>query len=140
MDETNDQQPPRRIGGKRPGAGRPPGQPNALTAQLREALITGAVNSDYGKDPEHPDQPGSLERFMVTLANRNIGLFCGLFGKSIPRHIETQSKATLDVTYRSMEEVRLAMIEAGMAPKMIEQIESYLPINEMKKPHDDESN
>jgi hypothetical protein len=132
-------------GGVRPGAGRPPGQPNALTAQLREALIAGAINSKYGKDDEHPD--GDLVTFFTNLANEHIGLFCSLFGKSIPKFIQTQSDNTLNVTYRSIEEVKLAMEQAGMSIKQIAQLEAMLPVNDMKieesteeteTPHDDE--
>jgi hypothetical protein len=132
-------------GGVRPGAGRPPGQPNALTAQLREALMAGAINSKYGKDDEHPE--GDLVTFFTNLANEHIGLFCSLFGKSIPKFIQTQSDNTLNVTYRSIEEVKLAMEQAGMSIKQIAQLEAMLPVNDMKieepteeteTPHDDE--
>jgi hypothetical protein len=129
-------------GGVRPGAGRPPGQPNALTAQLREALMAGAINSKYGKDDEHPN--GDLVVFFTNLANEHIGLFCSLFGKSIPKFIQTQSDSTLSVTYQSMEEVRSAMQASGLTLRQISQIEACLPVNEMKiedhteEPHDDE--
>jgi hypothetical protein len=116
-------------GGVRPGAGRPPGQPNALTAQLREALIAGAINSKYGKDDEHPN--GDLVVFFTNLANEHIGLFCSLFGKSIPRHIQTQSNASLNVIYQTTEQVKQAMIEAGLTVKQINQIESMLPVGDV---------
>ena len=117
-------------GGVRPGAGRPAGQPNALTAQLREALIAGAINSKYGKDDEHPD--GDLVTFFTNLANEHIGLFCSLFGKSIPKFMQTQSDTSLNVTYRNIEEVKLAMEQAGMSSKQIAQLEAMLPVNDMR--------
>jgi hypothetical protein len=119
-------------GGARPGAGRKPNIPNNLTRELREAIVYAARNCEYGRDPEHPDQPGSLERFFVTLADRNMSLFCMLLSKGIPKYIESQSTATLDITtYQTIDQVKQAMIEAGMAPKMIEQLESMLPVGDI---------
>ena len=107
--------------------------------------MAGAINSKYGKDDEHPE--GDLVTFFTNLANEHIGLFCSLFGKSIPKFIQTQSDTTLNVTYRSIEEVKLAMEQAGMSIKQIAQLEAMLPVNDMKiedpteeteTPHDDE--
>ena len=107
--------------------------------------MAGAINSKYGKDDEHPE--GDLVTFFTNLANEHIGLFCSLFGKSIPKFIQTQSDNTLNVTYRSIEEVKLAMEQAGMSIKQIAQLEAMLPVNDMKieesteeteTPHDDE--
>jgi hypothetical protein len=36
---------------------------------LLEAMIAGALNSDHAKDPDRPDDPGTLERFMAKIAN-----------------------------------------------------------------------
>ena len=118
-------------GGWRPGAGRPPNVPNNITRELREAIVYAARNCEYGRDPEHPNEPGSLERFFITLADRNMSLFCMLLSKGIPKIIESQSTATLDVTYRTTEQVKEAMVAAGMAPKMIEQLEAILPVGDV---------
>jgi hypothetical protein len=36
---------------------------------LREALFFGAVNNKHAKNPDHPDEPGSIERVMTHCAN-----------------------------------------------------------------------
>ncbi len=119
-EELEPEERPRTWGGRRPGAGRPPGRIDQRPRELREAMIDGANNSDYGKDPEHPDQPGDLERFFTTLANNNIGIYCMLFGKLIHRHIYTQSEVRAEVTYQSVDDVKRALEEAGMPIKQIE--------------------
>ena len=92
--------------------------------------MAGAINSKYGKDDEHPE--GDLVTFFTNLANEHIGLFCSLFGKSIPKFIQTQSDTTLNVTYRSIEEVKLAMQASGLTLRQISQIEAMLPVNDMR--------
>jgi hypothetical protein len=131
-------------GGPRPGAGRKPNIPNNYTREIRDAIVYAARNCEFGRDPAHPDQPGSLERFFVTLADRNMSLFCMLFSKGIPKIIESQSTATVDITYQSYEtidQVKEAMIQAGMAPNTISAIQSMLPVgieDHTEEPHDDE--
>jgi len=117
---------PSKHGGPRPGAGRPPGQPNTLTAEWREALIAAAKNSKYGRDPDNPDAPGDLVRFLTTLADNNIGLFTSLVAKSIPKFIESQSKMNVDLTYHTVDEVKRAM-EQVFSLQQIAQLESMLP-------------
>jgi hypothetical protein len=116
-----------KLGGWRPGAGRKPNIPNNLTRELREAIIYGAREGNLGRDPEHPELPGTLERFFVNLCNDHLSLFCGLLSKGIPKLIESQSTATLDISYRTTEQVKEAMVASGMAPKFIEQLEAILP-------------
>ena len=76
-------------GGYRPGAGRPRGSVfdgGPSPKVLREAMIAGATNSKWAKDPEHPERPGTLENFFRNVAEENIGVFCSLFARLIPRH------------------------------------------------------
>jgi hypothetical protein len=133
-------------GGPRPGAGRPKGSVDSRPREIREAMIQGAINSDYGKDPDHPEREGDLVRFFTNMANKNLDLFGAMLMKLIPRQISTQSEATIDigVVYRSVDEVRHAMEDAGMSTKQIEAIQAMLPGTETEKPaiddeaHDDE--
>lgn len=48
-------------------------------------------------------------------------------------------ESTVNITYRSLAEVRAAMLDAGMSPKQIEAIASTLDVIEDEKPeaHDD---
>ena len=56
-----------------------------------DAIISGAENSRWGRDPAHPTAPGSLQRFMTSLANEHPAAFLALFKKLIPNTIETES-------------------------------------------------
>ena len=71
-EELEPEEQPRNWGGRRPGAGRKPHSSPGATQDLRNAMMNGARNSDYGKDPAYPNQPGDLERFFTTLANNNL--------------------------------------------------------------------
>ena len=122
---------PRNWGGKRQGAGRKPLIPNDYTREIREAMFAAAENSEYGKDPSNPNAPGNLTRFFTTLANNNIGVFCMLFGKMIPRQIHTQSEGTVEVTYQSVDDVKRALEAAGMPLKLIEQLAAMLPVDDV---------
>jgi hypothetical protein len=113
-----------------PGAGRPLGALNKLTKDLKQAMLDGAVSSDYACDPDNEDAPGSLTQYMKTVANKHPELFFQAVSKLIPREIKThlQQDTTIDVTYRTTEEVKTAMIDAGMSRKQIEMIEAMLPV------------
>ena len=119
-------------GGAGPGAGRPRGSVfdgGPSPKILREAMIEGAVNSKWAKDPADPDAPGTLEMIFRNIAKSNIGVFCSLFARLIPRHTTVQNETSIDIstTYRSTAEVKEAMLGAGMSVKQIAQLESLLP-------------
>ena len=123
-------------GGRREGAGRPRGIMNDTglsPKNIREAMIQGAINSKYGKDPDHPDQPNSLVNFFKNVAEENLAAFCTLFGKILPRHVHTQTESTIgvDVVYRTVDEVKRAMLDAGMTPQQIEYLEKMLPVSDV---------
>ena len=113
-----------------PGAGRPPGALNKITKDLKEALLNGAVFSDYAKDNTDPDAPGTLTQYCITVANKHPELFFQAIAKLIPKEIRThlQQDTTIDVTYRTTAEVKTAMADAGMSQKQIEMIEAMLPV------------
>ena len=117
-------------GGARPGSGRPRGSMNDTgisPRDLRAAVIEAAKNCKYGLDPADPDQPGSLTRFFIGVANEHPVAFCNLFSKLIPRHVYTQTETTVDIQYRTVDEVKEAMADAGWTPQQIETIQSMLP-------------
>lgn len=64
---------------------------------LREAILEAAKNSKYGKDPEHPDRPGSLTRFFTSIADQNIAVFCLLLGQLI--QADTQTDESVEPQY-----------------------------------------
>ena len=47
---------------------------NRVTKDIKEALISGAISSDYAHDPDN-DAPNSLTTYMRTVANRHPELF-----------------------------------------------------------------
>jgi hypothetical protein len=123
-------------GGYRPGAGRPKGSMNDTgisPRELRIAMIEGAKNSRFGKDPNNPDAPGTLVNFFTNIASEYPAAFCTLFGKLIPRHVNmtTEQDTTINVTYRSVAEVKDAMLAHGMTSLQIEQLEAMLPTSDV---------
>ena len=143
----SDEEPKRKL--KRPpmpGAGRPLGARNQFTKDLKQAMLDGTILSDYAKDPdnEDPDASGSLTQYMKTVANRHPELFFQVLSKLLPREINThlQQDTTIDVTvYRSVDEVKNAMLDAGMSSNTITAIQAMLPVPiiEEEKPVDEEA-
>lgn len=48
------EEPKRKFGGAQPGAGRPLGSLNKVTADLKRAILDGAVSCDYAFDDPRP--------------------------------------------------------------------------------------
>ena len=71
-------------GGARPGSGRRKGRIDLRPREIREAMLGGAMDSDYGLDPDHPDEPGDLRLFFKNMANKNLDLFSQMPIKLIP--------------------------------------------------------
>lgn len=70
-------------GGKQPGAGRPPGKPNKLTAEIKE-LIEGALHAVGGQS------------YLIGVAETNPAVFCALLGRIIPTDVRITKKTALD--------------------------------------------
>jgi hypothetical protein len=119
-----------KLGGARPGAGRPAGVPNALTAEWREALIAAAKRSKYGRDPETGEPGEDLIQFLTRLADDHIGLFTSLVAKSIPKFIESQSRMNVDLTYRTVDQVRRDM-EQVFTAQQLAQLDAMLPVGDV---------
>jgi hypothetical protein len=119
---------------------RPAGSLNRITRLLKEGLVQAAIDSELGQ--------GSLNTYLKNFANKyETEFFAALVGKLIPKQTLVQSDATIDigVTYSSLQQVRDAMLESGMAPSIVAAIESQLPLTSNEKqiehteePHDDE--
>jgi hypothetical protein len=84
MPETERSQ-PATHGGARAGAGRRVGSRNVNhTREIRTSLFEAAEQSDWGKDPDNPDAPGTLTKYLTHIANNHPGktkgfpLFCAL--------------------------------------------------------------
>ena len=56
--------------------------------ELLDALIEGAKNSRYGKDPQHPD--GDLAIFFANVCNENPAAFLALFAGLIQADTQTE--------------------------------------------------
>ena len=66
--------PPRKNGGRRPGAGRKKGVPNKLTANVKAAIMA-AFAAAGGKD------------YLVKVAKTDPRTFCTLLGKLLPAQV-----------------------------------------------------
>jgi hypothetical protein len=84
-------------GGPRPGSGRPRGRIDPRPKEIREMLLQACALSNYGRDPEYPDEPGSALQFLVTLAKNNLDIFAQLLLKTIPKQINTQTESTIGI-------------------------------------------
>ena len=66
--------PPRKRGGKRPGAGRKKGVPNKLTANVKAAIMAAFADAG-GKD------------YLVKVAKTDPRTFCALLGRLLPAQV-----------------------------------------------------
>lgn len=114
-----------------PGAGRPPGALNKFTRELKTALLDAAILSDFAKDPSGDENaPHTLTNFCLTMVHKFPELYFQALMRLVPKEINTrlQNDTTLDITYRTMSEVKDAMLAEGVTPKLISDIEKMLPV------------
>jgi hypothetical protein len=136
--EPLDEEPRRKFGGAQPGAGRPLGALNRITKDIKEALIAGCVTCDYALDPNDKDAPGSITQYMRTVANKHPELFFSAVVKLLPKEVRTsiQNDTTVDITYRTIDEVKQALEMEGMSRTQIAAIAALMP--DTGKPVDEE--
>lgn len=79
------------IGKGTPGPGRPKGEPNKLTADLR-AMILGALDKAGGED------------YLVTQAEESPASFLALVGKCLPKDVNLTANVTLSELLRRARE------------------------------------
>jgi hypothetical protein len=118
--------------------GRPPGALNRFTRVLKNALLDAAILSDFAKDPNNPDAPNSLTQYCLTMIHKYPDLYFQQLCRLIPKEINTSLKqdTNVNVTYRTIAEVKQTLLDEGMTPKQIATIEAMMP--ETGKPLDDE--
>jgi hypothetical protein len=134
-----DDERPRKFGGVQPGAGRPLGALNRITADIKRGLLDGLLTCDYALDPNDKDAPGSISTYMRSVANKHPELFFQAVVKLIPKELHTSLRqdTTVDITYRTIDEVKQALEMGGMSRKQIEVIAALMP-DTGSKPLDDE--
>jgi hypothetical protein len=93
-----------------PGAARSAGTPNKLSRAFKDALIFAAEHSKHSKD-------GTLEGYLLNIADNDKGLFVPLLGRLLPLQINARTQQTTKVVYSTVEEVRAALIARGLAPE-----------------------
>jgi hypothetical protein len=119
---TSEEQPKRKF------AGRPRGALNVFTRELKEAFLSAAEQSIYGRDPDNPDAPGSLTRYVIHIANKYPDKFAQFLTKFIPQQYHAlKNEVRTEVIYQSADEVKAALEEAGLTLKQIETLEAMLP-------------
>jgi hypothetical protein len=101
-------------GERHPGAGRPKGSKNQMTAVLKEAILLAAEQSKHSKD-------GSLAGYLTYLADNKPELFVPLLARLLPlqekelaQAAKKQDKPRRRVVYRSVAEIRAALIARGL--------------------------
>lgn len=80
-----------KIGGARPGAGRPKGVPNKITSQLKEAILEAATLAG---------NKAGLVGYLQTQARKNPGAFLTLLGKVLPLQVGGDPDNPLSVVSR----------------------------------------
>lgn len=123
-----------------PGAGRPPGAVNKLTRDLKSALLDAAILSPFAKDPNDENAPNSLTNYCLAMCTQFPDIYFQALMRLVPREVNTslRQESTLDITYRTVSEVRRALEESGMPLKQIEAIAAMAGV-ENGKPVDEET-
>ena len=83
--------PPRKNGGRRPGAGRKKGVPNKLTANVKAAIMAAFADA------------GGIE-YLVKVAKTDPRTFCTLLGKLLPTQVTgdaADEPVKIQVTWRA---------------------------------------
>ena len=122
-----------------PGAGRPLGAVNKFTRELKTALLDAAILSDFAKDPNDEAAPHSLTNYCLAMIQKYPELYFQALMKLLPREVNTrlQNDTTLDITYRTIAEVKHALEESGMPRTQIAAIAALMP--DTGKPLDEEA-
>jgi hypothetical protein len=102
-------------------------------------MLDAAVLSDFAKDPNDENAPGSLTQYCLTMVHKFPELYFQALMRLVPREINTSLRqdTNVNLTYRTIAEVKQALLDEGMTPKEIRQLESLLP--DTGKPIDEEA-
>lgn len=108
--------------GKPKLGGRKQGSTNKVPRLLKECLVMAAELE--GMDRKGKDE---LVGFLRHLARKDIKSFAGLLGRIIPFEIESRN-ISVEVTYRSVEEVQREMASRGISPELMQSLLEYHPV------------
>jgi hypothetical protein len=99
--------------------GRGTGSKNRIARLLKEAVITAAELE--GSDGEGKDK---LVGFLRKVAKEDLRSFCGLLGRIIPVQVleEQQRDVRVEVTYRSIDEVREELENRGISIDVVHRL------------------
>jgi hypothetical protein len=95
--------------GTRP-VGRAKGTPNKISRGMKDAIVFAAEHSKHSKD-------GTLEGYLLKVADERMDLFVPLLGRLLPLQINAKTQPTTKIVYSTVEEVRQALIDRGLAPE-----------------------
>jgi hypothetical protein len=87
---------------------RPPGSANVISRALKDAIIWATEHSKDSKD-------GTLESYVLDLADNHKALFVPLLGRLLPLQINARTMQTTKIVYKTVAEVRAALIAKGMS-------------------------
>jgi hypothetical protein len=101
-------------GEKHPNAGRPKGAKNVMTRVLKDAILLAAEESKHSKG-------GGLAGYLTYIADNKVELFVRLLMRLLPlqekelaQAAKKQDKPRKRVVYRSVAEIRAALIARGL--------------------------
>lgn len=87
--------------------------PNVISRALKDAIIWATEHSKDSKD-------GTLESYVLDLADNHKALFVPLLGRLLPLQINARTQQTTKVVYSTVEEVRAALIARGLAAERVD--------------------
>lgn len=87
--------------------GRKAGTPNKVSRAFKDGLVWAAEHAD--------DSDGTLEGYLLDLANNHKPLFVPLLGRLLPLQINARTQVTTKIVYKTVAEVRAALIAKGMS-------------------------
>jgi hypothetical protein len=124
-----------------PGAGRREGSLNKFTREMKTALLDAAILSPYAKDPNDENAPNSLTNYCLAMCKQFPELYFQALTRLVPKQINTSlrqdTNTNVNVTYTTVAEVKQALLEEGMTPTQIRQLEAMMP--DTGKPIDEEA-
>jgi hypothetical protein len=97
--------------------GRAKGTPNKISRELKEAIIYGMEHSKHSKD-------GTVESYMVAVADKRMDLMVPLAGKLLPLQINSRNLniSTSKAPFESREKMLEALLARGITQAVIDSL------------------
>jgi hypothetical protein len=110
-----------------PNKGRPPGSQNKFSRDLKECMLQAAILSDDALD--HETGLRSLTRYLLATQRKFPLQYFSAIAKLVPHEIRSQSlsQSSIEVVYRSVEDVKLALLQSGLTQKEVDALSAALP-------------